>query len=210
MAVQDSTYIQRIIALEAPQKASSEVDYFIKAILNHHEKKGFLRRMLRTANSMFADKNSQSGKSSIAEEYANAIQRNFGNERYNVALHSSSEHRDINLLKSSILNSNFAGECNKETVAHYINDNIPLILIDKDRHFLVAGYSIYGGSMDNLKLNLMAPGLQQGKPMSFFATYDSIVSESSVLVAISQKEATAFGSDGIDLLKGRTNIRPIM
>ncbi|MCL5434679.1 MAG: hypothetical protein M1559_03155 [Candidatus Marsarchaeota archaeon] len=202
--------MQRTIALELPKKASSDVDYFIEAISNHHEKKGVLRKMLRTANSILVGKDTKNGKLSITEEYANAIQRNFGNSKYNVALHSSKEHEGISLLQCSVLNSNFAGECKKETVARYINENIPLILINKDRHFLVAGYSIYGENIDNLKLNLISPAVQQGKHMFFFATYDSIVSESSILIAISQREATAVRSDGIDLLKGRTNIRPIM
>ncbi len=210
MAVQSSNYMQRIIALELPQKASGDVNYFIEAISNHHKKKGALRKMLRTANSMLVSKGAQSGKLSITEEYANAIQKNFGIGKYDIALHSFNDTGDIALLKSLIPNSNFAGECKKETVARYINENIPLILINKDRHFLVAGYSIYGENIDNLKLNLMAPAVQQGKHMSFFATYDSIVSESSILIAISKREATALGSDGIDLLKGRTNIRPIM
>ena len=210
MTAQSSNYMQRTIALELPKKASSDVCYFIEAISNHHEKKGVLRKMLRTANSMLVGKDTKSAKQSIIEEYTDAIQRNFGISKYDVALHSFNENGDAALLKSLIPNSNFAGACKKEAIARYINENIPLILINKDRHFLVAGYSIYGENIDNLKLNLMAPAVQQGKHMSFFATYYSIVSESSILIAISKREAATPGSDGNDLLKRRTNIRPIM
>ena len=202
--------MQRTIALELPQKASSEVDCFIKTISDHHEKKGVFQRMLRTANSMFAGKNLQSGKPGLAEEYATAIQKNFGIGKYDVALHSFNEDGDIALLKHSILNSNFSGECKKEIVVRYINENIPLILINRDRHFLVTGYSIYGESIEALKLNLMLPPTQQSKNMSFFVTYDSIISEHSILIAISPREAQLLRGEGNDLLKGRTNIRPIM